>query len=392
MTKRASLFAYLTVILIASTLRPPVASVGPLLSEVTSNLGLNPAQLGIVTSVPVLCFGFGAFAGPWVVRKLGLHHALFWILVSLLLATALRGVDGFITLLVCSIVVGLAIAVANVILPTVIRSDYPNLIAPLTVAYTMTMAVSASLAATIAVPLSLDLGGWRVSMAVWAVVILAAVLVWAPHLRGREPEVPQTQDVAKAQRSAVSRSSITWWIVAFFGIQSAGFYVVLNWLPSVLSDYGLSRSAAGSILGLATIVGVPVGVLLGPLYRRLKSLSWLAVGLSTFTLSGYLIVWLAPSIATAGSIIIGLGQASTFPVSLYLIGTKAQSEGMTTRLSALAQGWGYLVAAVATFGAGFLRASSGGWALPLGVIVALTVIQLVSGYFVGRPGAIANPS
>ena len=389
--KKGSFAAFVTIILIAATLRPPVASVGPLLTEVAKNLGLNAVELGAITSAPVLCFGFGAFAGPWVVRKLGLHHAMAWILAALLVATALRGTFGFPALIVSSVVIGLAIAVANVILPTVIRGDYPNLMSQLTVTYTMTMAVSASLAASLAVPISDLLGGWRWSMAVWAVVILLALIVWFPHLRGREPELPQTETAAASERRLVVKSPITWWIVAFFGIQSAGFYVMLNWLPSVLTDAGVSRSDAGSLLGLATIVGVPVGVLLGPLYRRLKSLSWLAVGLSTLTLTGFCILTFAPGIAAAGAVIAGLGQASTFPVSLYLIGTKAQTPAMTTRLSALAQGWGYLVAALATFGAGFLRDISGAWAVPLTIVVALTVGQLVAGYFVGRPGKIAAP-
>jgi CP family cyanate transporter-like MFS transporter len=361
-----------------------------LLAQVSANLGLGAVEIGTVTALPVLCFGFGAFFGPFVVRKLGLHHAMFWILVSLFAATLLRGVDGYLSLLVCSIVIGLGIAVANVILPTVIRSDYPNLVSSLTVTYTMTMAVSASVAASIAVPVAEASGGWRPSMAFWAIPMAAALVVWFPHLKGKEPELPQSVEAVSSDRRAVLASPITWWLVAFFGIQSAGFYVLLNWLPSVLVSYGLSESAAGGVLGLATIIGVPFGVLLGPLYRRLRSLSWLAAGLSTFTLVGYSILWLAPDMSTVGAVIAGLGQASTFPVSLYLIGTKATNQAMTTRLSALAQGWGYLVAAIGTFGFGLLHDISSSWALPLGVIVALTALQLASGFFVGRPGQIQS--
>ena len=386
--KRAQLGAFFTIILIALTLRPPVASVGPLLSQISANLGLGAVEVGTVTALPVLCFGFGAFFGPFVVRKLGLHHAMFWILLALFAATLLRGVDGYLALLVSSIVIGLGIAVANVILPTVIRSDYPNLVSSLTVTYTMTMAVSASVAASIAVPIASIAGGWRPSMALWAIPMAAALLVWFPHLKGKEPELPQSVEKVSSDRRAVLASPITWWLVAFFGIQSAGFYVLLNWLPSVLVSYGLSESAAGGVLGLATIIGVPFGVLLGPLYRRLRSLSWLAAGLSVFTLAGYTILWFAPGLATVGAVVAGLGQASTFPVSLYLIGTKATSQAMTTRLSALAQGWGYLVAAIGTFGFGVLHDISSSWALPLGVIVALTALQLASGFFVGRPGQI----
>jgi MFS transporter, CP family, cyanate transporter len=381
-------------------LRPPVAAIGPLLQEIADSLNLNQSQVGLLAAAPVLCFGIGAFASPWLVRKFGINKTMTIVLVILVVSIIGRVFFGFSALLLGTISAGLSIAVANVLLPTLVRKWYPARVPLVTGLYTTVLAISASFAAAIAVPSSEALGGWPFALGIWILPAALALLLWLPASSGLERETVQLQGSVDADRRAVNRSPLAWAIVAFFGIQSLGFYVILGWLPTMLISIGLSATEAGTMLGFATIIGVPSGFLLAPILGRVKSLAPLAIGASSLTLVGYLLLTqvIAGQAASATWLIylacavIGVGQSATFPISLSLIGTRATSSAQTTRLSAMAQGWGYLLAAIGTFAVGALVDILGSWLISLLMLVALTAVQAVAGYFSGRPGQISSKS
>lgn len=376
---------------ISLVLRPPVASIGPLLHEIVGDLGLNGTEMGLLASAPVLCFGLGAFASPALVRRFGINHAMLLVLITLVVAALGRIFFGYAGLLIGTIGAGLSIAVANVLLPTIVRVEFPNRVPLITGAYTTLLAFSASFAASIAVPTSDALGGWRVALSVWLIPAVLAAIFWAPKAFGQEPHEAQPAHVAAEERAAVLRSPISWAIVGFFGLQSLGFYAILGWLPTLLIASGQTPAAAGGYLGLATAVGIPAGLVLSGVIGRFKSLAWWAAGASLATLLGYLSLLLTFSDQTftvPACILLGLGQASTFPMSLSIIGTRASTRAQTTQLSAMAQGWGYLLAALGTFLVGLLASLTGSWSLSVILLAALTAAQVAVGFYSGRPGLI----
>ena len=380
-----SLLALLAISLI---LRPPVAIVGPLLPELISSIDLNPVQVGVLSAAPVFCFGIGAFMSPLLARRFGLHKSMFIVLALLMMSVGLRAVGGYATLLIGTLAAGLSIAVANVLLPSIVRVDYPKHVTILTGAYTTVLALSASFAASSAVPLSEGYGGWRFALTIWLVPAILAVLLWLPQLRAREPEISQNQDSAASERSAVLRSPITWGIVAFFGLQSLGFYCILSWLPSVLIDAGESPVNAGALLGLATFVGVPTGLLLSSLFSKFKNLGPLGFGLSMLSASGFTLLAVGGGLTVLGCVLIGLGTSATFPLSLTLVSIKASTKAQTTTLSAVAQGYGYLLAALGTFLFGFLKDLTSTWLISIVGLVLLTVLQGFAVLSAGRPKVI----
>lgn len=383
----------IALICIAIVLRPPVASLGPLLQEIISSLSLNPVQTSVLTSAPVLCFGVGAFAGPWLVSKLGVNHALFTVLVVLAGALVLRMFFGYAGLLTGTIAAGLSIAVANVLLPTVVRKNFPNKVALVTGSYTTTLAISASLAASIAVPTSSLLGGWNPALAIWLAPSVLAVILWLPQIRNQEPHIAQAAHAAAAEKQAVNRSPIAWAIVAFFGLQSLGFYALLGWLPTALTSIGISPADAGNYLAFASGIGIPFGLVASSLLSRSKTLAWWASGTSFMTLSGFslLLAVIATrdiSLLIPASLLIGFGMSATFPISLSLISSRASTQAQTTQLSAMAQGWGYLIAAIGSFSVGLIANATGTWVASFVLLAALGVIQVAVGFYSGRPGEI----
>jgi CP family cyanate transporter-like MFS transporter len=313
------------------------------------------------------------------------------VLLLLLAAVTFRLFFGYPGLLLGTIGAGLSIAVANVLLPTIVRVEFPKRVALVTGAYTTLLAFSASFAAWVAVPSSSQLGGWRFALAVWIIPAALAVGFWISKAAGGPVAVPQEPQAAADERSAVLRSPISWAIVGFFGLQSLGFYALLGWLPTLLIARGESPESAGSYLGLATAIGIPAGLLLSAMISRFKSLAWWAAGASALTLTGFALLLAAfefHEVTPIACVLIGIGQASTFPMSLSIISTRASTRAQTTQLSAMAQGWGYLLAAVGTFLIGYLAEVTGAWMISVSVLIASTLLQVAVGYYSGRPGVI----
>lgn len=379
-----SLWALLSLVFISLAIRPPVASIGPLVDELVRTEFLTLFQVSLMSSLPIVCFGIGAFASPYLVKRFTLNKAMMFVLVILSIAMATRLIGGFPAIITSTVVIGLAIAIANVLIPTIVREQFPDRIELITGVYVTLLAISASFAAAIAVPSSDLLGGWRGALAVWILPALFAIVFWIPLFRSKSVTKVTSVETHAEEKRAVVRSSLTWGIVFFFGLQSGGFYSILNWLPSLLIDRGMSEVDAGALLGLTTFVGVPSGFLASLLFRKFKSLSGMAVAMTSLTLAGLLMIWLTPELLVLACVITGFGFAATFPLSLTLIGSRASTSTQTTALSALAQGWGYLISAAGTFGFGLLRDVTGNWDASLILVSVLTFIQLFAGAVAGR--------
>lgn len=371
----------------ALVLRPPLAAVGPLLPLIDEDLGLTLAQQGFLTAIPVFSFGVGAFAGPALAKRLGLERSLFWLLALLTIAIGLRGWFGFTSLVIGTTVAGLAIAVSNVLLPSVIRGRFSKHVPQVTALFTTVLAISASAAAASAVPIESSLGSWNFTLMVWLAPAVLALVLWKLALKA-PAEIEATPAAADSTDGRtqndfglVLRSKVTWAIFGFFGIQSAGFYVLLSWLPTILIERGYTAEAAGSLLGLATIVGVPTGLLLASSFAKIKRLDWLAFVVSLVTASGFFALELEQSLLAC--ILIGLGQAATFPLSLTMISTKA-AKSITPTLSATTQGMGYVFAGIVAFSMAGIRDATGSWSLGIWIIFGLTVVQAYCGFVADR--------
>ncbi len=379
-----SIWALLSLVFISLAIRPPVASIGPLVEELVRTEFLTLFQVSLMSSLPIVCFGIGAFASPYLVKKFTLNKAMMFVLLILSVAMAIRLIGGFPAIITSTVVIGLAIAIANVLIPTIVREQFPDRIELITGVYVTLLAISASFSAAIAVPSSDLLGGWRGALAVWILPALFAIVFWIPLFRSKSVTKVTSVETHAEEKRAVVRSSLTWGIVFFFGLQSGGFYSILNWLPSLLIDRGMSEVDAGGLLGLTTFVGVPSGFLASLLFRKFKSLSGIAIVMTSLTLTGLLMIWLTPELLVLACVITGFGFAATFPLSLTLIGSRASTSTQTTALSALAQGWGYLISAAGTFGFGLLRDVTGNWDASLVLVSVLTFVQLFAGAVAGR--------
>jgi CP family cyanate transporter-like MFS transporter len=379
--KQRHWLALLTVLAIAFVLRPAVAQIGPILSQIQEGLAVSNTEMAILTAVPVLCFGFGAFASPTLVRRFGINHSMVYLLFILLIAVAARPYLGFAGMLIGSTIAGLAIAVANVLLPSIVRERFADKVVLMTTAYTTVLAASASFAAAISFP-SAVFGGWQFSLAIWALPTLLALALGFLLLKGHESAEEPSHEDHSQQWKTVWVSPITWWVTALFGLQSLGFYALLAWLPTVAIASGVDPAGAGALLSLMTFIGVPVRFFLTPMLNKWFNQSVEGVLISLVTAVGMALMIFGLWIPAA--ILIGIGQASSFPLSLSLIATRAKSMELTTILSSVVQGVGYLIAAAGTFFFGWLGSATGNWLLSIYLIIGVTLVQVVSGWYSGK--------
>jgi CP family cyanate transporter-like MFS transporter len=367
--------------LVAANLRPALVSVGPVLTDLRADLGLSGAGAAVLTALPVGCLGALAATAPALARRWGVERLITLVLAVLALALAIRVSSGTAVLFAGTIVATGAIAIANVLIPALIKREFAGHTGTMTGVYTMALSGAAAIAAGSTVPIGNASGhGWRGGLLFWAFPAALALVVWTActwHTESRAAAAPTVD-------ASLLRDPLTWQITFFFGLQSLSFYSVLSWIPSIFRDHGYSAEAAGLLLSISAFVQIPVSLVLPHFAARAADQRWsllACVGVTALGLAGVLF---APEAAPYGwMVLLGLGQGGSFGVGLLLFSVRTRSTVETARLSAQAQTVGYLLAAVGPLLVGAVHDATGSWTLPIALLLVLLVPQGVFALLAG---------
>jgi MFS transporter, CP family, cyanate transporter len=370
----------LVVALAAVNLRPAVASVGPVLPEMRADVPLSGTGAAVLTFAPVLCFGVLAGVAPRLARRLGIEPVLLAVVVAVAAGLAVRVLDGPVLLFVGTVVAGGAIAVGNVLVPPLIKRDFPSRAGLMMGVYTMAVSGSAAAAAGLTVPLGDAIGlGWRGALAVWAVPAVLAAVAWLPRARAH------TRTAQPPPSGTLRRNALAWQVTLYFGLQSLSFYAVLAWLPSIYRDYGFGAAEAGVLLSASGLVQLPVALVLPALAGRAANQIGYIVACTLLIGVGLVGVLLAPIAAPyLWVVLIGVGQGGSFALGLNLFVQRTRRVADTARLSAMAQSIGYTICAFGPLLVGVLHDVTGSWTPPLALLLVLVLPQLVFGVLSGR--------
>ena len=368
------------IVFTALNLRTAVASVPPLLDEIRTDLPLSAAAAGALTTTPVVCMALGAVVAPRVARRIGTESAVAALCLTMVAGMLLRWVPGVAALFAGTIVAGLGIALGNVLVPSLIKRDFPHRVGPMTGAYTMAISASGAIAAALTIPAEEAIGhGWRPALAVWAIPALVAAAVWLPSAARTRAPAPDTR------LPSLWRDRLAWQVTAFMGLQSLLFYSCLSWLPALLRSEGIDRGAAGALLSVMLLTAIPT-CLLVPVWagRARDQRAAIAVTLAVYAagLAGLLI---APDAAPAvWATLLGFAQGALLALAFLLFGLRAPDQEHAAQLSAMAQTVGYAVAAAGPLLIGVLREATGGWSAPLILLLAVLVPLFAAGMAAGR--------
>ncbi|MGV9774846.1 CynX/NimT family MFS transporter [Streptosporangium sp. NPDC003464] len=372
-------------VLASLNLRPALAGVSPVLSEIMADLGLSAAGGGAITTVMVVCLGVLAPLAPLLARRVGLDRTLLAGLLILAAGVVLRAAGSVPALYAGAAVAGTAIAIMNVVMPGVVKQHFPTRVGLFTSVYVSGLVLGAAAASGLTVPLERATGyGWREATATAAVPAVAAAVLWLPQaLRS-----PARRGSAPRSFRAVLGSRVTWAVTAYMGLQSLTFYIMLAWVPTIFRDAGLPADQAGYMLGLTNLAQIAATLTVPILAGRARSQVPHVTAATVLTIAGYVGVLAAPAtLPWLWMTVLGLGQGASIALALLIITLRAPDPASVTALSAVAQSAGYVLAALGPFLIGVLRQGSGGWTLPLLAGLGACGLQLVAGFLAGRPVA-----
>lgn len=383
--RRQQIFITVGLVALAFNLRPTAVAVGPVLSDVRAALGMSPTTAGVVTTLPVLSFAAFGAAAPWCARAIGVHRVMVGSLILTATGLAARSAADSAGVFILATLVALAgMAVANVLLPSLVKQHFPHRIGLITSIYTTALAIGLTAASGLTVPVADAFGSWRGGLAIWAATAVLAALPWLGLVRH------DVRPDDAASRGAISfrevaRTRLGWEMAVFFGAQSMQAYAIFGWLPEIFQAAGFSARTAGLLLALTTAVSIPVSFVLPGVAVRIHNQAPMIVTLCSSYVVGYLGLALWPvGGAVAWALLIGVGTG-IFPLVLTLIGLRSRTPDGTAALSGFTQGVGYLIAAVGPFMMGAVYDATHEWTLPLMILVVLVIPQVIAGVLVSKP-------
>ncbi len=375
------------ILLMAATLRAPITGVAPMLGMIRESTGISAAQAGMLTTLPLIAFAAISPFAAILARTYGMERALGGALILIAAGVGFRATGPAWSLFLGTATLGAGIAITNVLLPSLVKRDFPASVASLTGAYALTAGLAAALASAIAVPLAEIPGSsWHVALTSTVAFPLLALLAWLPQMR-RHSARP-LEPASLPQGGPIWRSGLAWQVTAFMALSALGYYILVSWLPSILTEAGYSPSAAGSLHGVSQMATALPGLILGSIAKRMKDQRTLALIVSLVTTASFLGLWLFPSLAIIWIALFGFGTGSTFILSLAFMSLRASSSRQAAALSGMSQCVGYSLAAVGPPVAGFVHDVTGSWDIMLASCVALSLLMAVFGTLAGRAAVV----
>ena len=380
------------VLLIAGNLRAPITGIAPLLELIQADLSLSSVQAGLLTAMPLFIFALISLLAASMARVVGLSRSLFIASVLIAVGVVVRVMGGTTALFSGIGLLAIGIALANVLLPSLVKRHFPMRISFVTSLYVLFMGLVAAFNSALAVPMAQWAGdSWRwSSVIVVGFMALVGVLVWATQL-GADRQAAQNAPAVVTASAPVWRLPLAWYITLYMGLNSVAYYMVASWLPVMLVNYGFEAEQAGQIHGLMQLATAIPALLLMPVLSRLKDQRIVALAgalLQTLTFIGFLVL---PSWSLLWSVLFGVGSGSVFLIALSMIGVRSTSTSQAASLSGMAQCMGYLLAALGPPAMGGLHDLFGSWGWALGLCMVVTVGMAYAGWLAARPAATATP-
>lgn len=380
----------LGMMLLAANMRGAIVVLGPLAETIGQDLQLSGVELGLLTTIPVLCFGLLSVLAAKLGGRFGLESILLASVLFIALGQALRTSGIYGVMLVGTVVIGAAIAVMNVLTPALVRRSFASHLPLVTGLYTFVMAGGASLAAFSAVPMMrMAEGDWRWSLGFWSVLAAVSFVICLPMLRY------QHHAAGNAGKPAGSlwRNSDAWWLALMFGCQSMLFYTGTAWIAKIFIDLGTTETEAGALLTMFNVPGIPAALLAPMIYAsfRNKRLAMLVLHVPLFIgIFGFAFAPLAlPYVWMA---CFGVGQGTMIALVLMLVGARGADAQTSARLSGMCQSFGYMLAATGPVLFGALHDWLQDWQIPLYLFVAMLLTQFVAALKVGTDRPIVAAS
>ncbi|HEY3992136.1 MAG TPA: MFS transporter [Ktedonobacteraceae bacterium] len=382
------------IILLTLNLRACITGVGPLVGAIRGATGLSGTLAGLLTTLPLIAFGAVSPLAPRLSRKWGIESMLLVSMVGLACGVLLRSLPALSLLFLGTALMGAAIAISNVLLPSLIKRDFPRQVGLMTAIYSTLVSASGALADGVSIPLAQNAGlGWRGSLAFWALPAGLTALLWLPLLRPSARASERAQTTSTYVVRGVWRSPLAWQVTLYMGLQSWTFYIVVAWFPAIFESHGLSPANAGWLLSLLQLSGVFGSFIVPQIAGRMRSQRVLVVSTILLALIAYAgILSGAFGLIILWCLLLGLAQGAYLGLALLFFILRTPDARSAAELSGMAQSIGYLLAATGPLLFGWLHDITNTWTFPLLALSAVTLVLLGVGIGAGRNVMVTIPA
>ena len=330
MKKDYSIFFVPGIILVGAVMRIPFTTIPTVLSDVADGLGVSVNSLGILTSIPLIMFAFCSSLAPRLADKFGLEKLFTMVLVALFAGSIMR-VFNLPSLYIGTMIIGISIAMMNVLFPSIILANQPFRIGLLTTVYTTAMGIASSVASSVAVPI-VKMTSWKGLIVILSLLILIALVVWFPNTFHNH----MTEKDEHIHSASLWKNKAAIALLIFGGLQSLLFYTGMTWLPTMASQAGVSSEAAEILASIYSLMSLPFSLTIPTLTTSLSSKNrkiMLAIvsicgiagtGMLLFQTSSFT-YWLIVNI------LIGIAVSAFFPYLLVIFSMKSHTPSQTAR-------------------------------------------------------------
>lgn len=379
MNRRNLTLLAIGIVLLSCCLRGPFTSVGSMAGIVQESTGLSSSSTGLLTTIPLLAF---AAVSPFVgtlCKKFGAGYVLLGSLLVLTSGILIRHFGGNSCLYIGTAIVGVGIAVGNVLPPAIIKVYFPEKIGLMTSLYGTCISLGASIASAIAIPIATSFG-WKASLLVWIVLIIPTFLVCLPS------KDIKLADESSGNSSNLYRHPLTWWITFYTGVQSLMFYCFAAWLASMIQAKGFDSATSGLFVSVFMLACIPTTFLTPILIAKMKNQSVLATGIGLAYTFGVTLLYMADSVPMMMVAIVcaSLASGGTFSFILSAYGMRTKNGQDASNLSGIAQSVGYILAATGPVLFGKLYDTTQNWTIPILILIGSALFLALAGWFIGK--------
>ena len=385
MKKKDSILVLLGILFISFNLRAPITAVGSVVAMIKSDYLLSNAVAGFITTLPLIAF---AVVSPFVSRissRYGQSKTMMAGLLFILLGEFVRSYTGAVGLFIGTAIIGVGIAIGNVLIPAIIKKNFSDRVGMVTSIYTSGMCIYAAVGAGISVPLAKGMNlGWKNALASWFILTILTILIWLPQVRKNE-ERGSVVTAGKSSSSSIWKSPLAWWVTLFMGIQSLLFYSQVAWLPTIVTSKGMTTGFAGNMALMFQLMAIPATLLIPTISDRFKDQKGLVLITCLIYATGMTLFLIGQSevMIIIAVILLAIGMGGSISLSIAFISMRSPNPSRASELSGMSQSAGYLLAAVGPIMAGGIFDATGSWTIPIILFIALIALLAFSGLFAG---------
>lgn len=379
------LLLFLGVIFVASNLRAPLTSVGPVVDQISKTFSLSNMAAGLITTIPLIAFSLLSGVVPKFSKKYGMELVLLSSLILLSIGLTFRSLGSIVTLFLGAGLVGMAITVGNVLMPAFIKNNFPNKVGVMMGTYSVVMNLTAALAAGFSISLGQITGlGWKGSIGVWLILALISIPIWMPQVKSKK-KATKLKVQEGGFGALLYKSGLAWAITVFMGVQSLMYYCLAAWLPKIMQTWGMSEGDSGWVLFYVHFAQLPMALLGAIIADKMKNQKLLVGLIGVFYSIGiigilvfkteYIMLW---------CMLIGLASGLAYSLSMLFLVLRTNNTTQATEMSGMAQGFGYFIAACGPplFGASFDISQS--WRFSLILLLVMGLVLIFTGIIAGN--------